>query len=138
MSEYYCAGVVKVDTGELKYLIAVGEHDGGTSIYYNNDPFGIVGCHGFGDLTLKPVDISTDTALIEQMKAMIKGDMYGTVEAVVSFKEGLVLVRDTAFFTGDFLDKATKDVAPLSDDFIEISDGESDLSEDDLQIVADF
>lgn len=134
-----CVGLVSTDAGEKTMIVSWETGKEGASYYYNNNPFGIVGCHGFSGLCFKPIDVpkNGDTpAAFGELEAVLEGNLYGEVKAVISCEEGLVLIRDTTFFTGDFLRKGSREVTPLADSLIALSDGEDTLDEDELDELA--
>ncbi|MDE5638590.1 MAG: hypothetical protein K2I47_02150 [Odoribacter sp.] len=134
-----CVGLVVTDAGDKTVLVSWGVGEEGASCYYNNDPYGIVGCHGFVGLHLKGIELPKNgevSAAYKEVEAVLGGGLYGNVQAVIACEEGLLLIRDTTYFTGDFLRKGSQEITPLEKGMIILSDGEDDLDEDKLEEMA--
>lgn len=137
--EFMCVGLVRTDMGDTGMIVSADVGEEGASCYYNDDPYGIIGCHGFDGLRFKPVPIPVKDhvpAAYGELAAILDSDIHGEVNAVISCEEGLVLIRNTTYFTGYFLKKGSMEAVPLESNFIELSDGEDTLSEEDMDEIA--
>jgi len=119
-------GVCLTDSGDVAAIYGVTNDDGDFSLYYNNEPYGIVSLSGFRDLQIVPTQSCGLTQ--EVLASALIGKVRGRdVTCIITLKAGLLILK------GEYKHNA------FIQDFKYIDDGEqyhgyfdiSDIEDDD-------
>jgi len=136
----HCVGMILTDDGDLREVLTEDVGKPGADCYYSNEPYGVVGMHGFGNYHLKEVNLSTEVGRKkwEELKQIITHELYGAVQAVLTCAEGLILVRDVESFEAELLQPKSKSLTRLQDNLVVVCDAEDDLDEEQIDEIVNY
>lgn len=118
-------GYIVTDDKELSEVFGFTNSNGYTSLYYNNDPYGLVVIEGFQNIEVE--DMGTSEALLVEM--VQKGER-GAREGVIMLKDKLMVIKSVSDFEAELqpLKLGEGEIEPI-DYYVDFADCDPDCSE---------